>query len=61
MEKLRSLPEKEYNAYKSPNLVKDVPEAFKKWVKTNAKKLNKARKSNKLSYFVKDNLKAVVL
>lgn len=59
MEKLRSLPEKEYNAYKSPNLVKDVPEAFKKWVKTNAKKLNKARKSNKLSYFVKDNLKAV--
>lgn len=54
---LRSMNEKDYYAYKSPNLVKDMPTAFKKWVKRNAKKLNEARDNGKLPYFVRDNEK----
>lgn len=56
---LRSLPEKEYRAYKSPNLVPNVPEKFSKWCERNADKLDLARKNGKLSYFVRDNMKAV--
>lgn len=56
---LRSLPEKEYRAYKSPNLVPNVPEKFSKWCERNADKLNLARENGKLPYFVKDNMKAV--
>lgn len=56
---LRSMNEKDYYAYKSPNLVKETPTAFKKWVKSNDKKLNEARDNNKLPYFVKDNEKVV--
>lgn len=56
---LRSLPEKEYRAYKSPNLVPNVPQKFSKWCERNADKLNLARENGKLPYFVKDNMKAV--
>lgn len=56
---LRSLPEKEYRAYKSPNLVPNVPEKFSKWCERNADRLNLARENGKLPYFVRDNMKAV--
>lgn len=56
---LRSMSEKDYYAYKSPNLVEDTPTAFKKWVKSNAKKLSEARDNGKLPYFVRDNEKVV--
>lgn len=56
---LRSLPEKEYKAYKSPNLVQNVPEKFSKWCERNAKKLALAREKGKLPYFVKDNERVV--
>lgn len=52
---LRSMNEKDYYAYKSSNLVKETPTAFKKWVKNNAKKLSEARNNGKLPYFVRDN------
>lgn len=56
---LRSLPEKKYRAYKSPNLVPNVPEKFSKWCERNADKLNLARENGKLPYFVRDNQKVV--
>lgn len=56
---LRSLPEKDYRAYKSPNLVPNVPEKFSKWCERNADKLDLARENGKLPYFVKDNQKVV--
>lgn len=56
---LRSLPEKEYKAYKSPNLVQNVPEKFSIWCEHNAKKLDLAREKGKLPYFVKDNERVV--
>lgn len=56
---LRSLPEKEYKAYKSPNLVQNVPEKFSKWCERNANKLDLAREKGKLPYFVKDNERVV--
>lgn len=56
---LRSLPEKDYRAYKSPNLVPNVPEKFSKWCERNADKLNLARENGKLPYFVMDNMKTV--
>lgn len=56
---LRSLPEKEYRAYKSPNLVTNVPEKFSKWCERNAEKLDLARENGKLPYFVRDNQKVV--
>lgn len=56
---LRSLPEKEYRAYKSPNLVPNVPENFSKWCERNADKLDLARENGKLPYFVRDNQKVV--
>lgn len=56
---LRSLPEKEYRAYKSPNLVPNVPEKFSKWCERNADRLDLARENGKLPYFVKDNQKVV--
>lgn len=56
---LRSLPEKKYRAYKSPNLVPNVPEEFSKWCERNADKLNLARENGKLPYFVRDNQKVV--
>lgn len=56
---LRSLPEKEYRAYKSPDLVPNVPEKFSKWCERNADKLNLARENGKLPYFVRDNQKVV--
>nr|DAH55572.1 MAG TPA: Papain fold toxin 1, glutamine deamidase [Caudoviricetes sp.] len=58
-EYLRSLPEKEYRAYKSPNLVPNVPEKFSKWCERNADKLNLARENGKLPYFVRDNQEVV--
>lgn len=57
--KLRSMNEKDYYAYKSPNLVKDTPAAFKKWVKRNDKKISEARDNGRLPYFVKDNIETV--
>lgn len=56
---LRSMSAKEYNAYKSPNNIKNVPKKFKKWCEKNEEKLTKARKANKLPYFVRDNEKLV--
>lgn len=56
---LRSLPEKEYRAYKSPDLVPNVPKKFSKWCERNADKLDLARENGKLPYFVKDNQKVV--
>ena len=56
---LRSLPEKKYRAYKSPNLVPNVPEKFSKWCERNADKLDLARENGKLPYFVRDNQKVV--
>lgn len=56
---LRSLPEKEYRAYKSPNLVPNVPEKFSKWCERNADRLDLARENGKLPYFVRDNQKVV--
>lgn len=56
---LRSLPEKEYKAYKSPNLIQNVPEKFSKWCERNSKKLDLAREKGKLPYFVKDNERVV--
>lgn len=56
---LRSLPEKEYRAYKSPNLVPNVPEKFYKWCERNADKLDLARENGKLPYFVRDNQKVI--
>lgn len=57
--KLRKMPKEEYEAYQSPNLVKNVPSAFSEWCKRNKKKLNVARDNDKLPYFVRDNMKAV--
>lgn len=57
--KLRKMPKEEYEAYQSPNLVKNVPSAFSEWCKRNKKKLNVARDNDKLPYFVKDNQKVV--
>jgi hypothetical protein len=57
--KLRKMPKEEYEAYQSPNLVQNVPDKFSKWCERNAKKLDLARKSGKLPYFVKDNQKVV--
>lgn len=56
---LRSLSEKEYRAYKSPNLVPNVPEKFSKWCERNADRLDLARENGKLPYFVRDNQKVV--
>ena len=56
---LRSLPEKEYRAYKSPTLVPNVPEKFSKWCERNADRLDLARENGKLPYFVRDNQKVV--
>ena len=53
------MPKEEYKAYQSPNLVRNVPDKFSKWCERNAKKLDLARKSGKLPYFVKDNQKVV--
>lgn len=39
----------------SVNEVKDVPDAFKKWVLENNPKIEKAQKRNTLPYFLKDN------
>ena len=57
--KLRKMPKEEYEAYQSPNLVKNVPSAFSEWCKRNKKKLKVARDNDKLPYFVRDNIKAV--
>ena len=57
--KLRKLPKDEYDAYQSPNLIKDVPNKFSEWCKRNEKKLKVARKNDKLPYFVRDNEKVV--
>ena len=56
---LRFLPEKEYRAYKSQNLVPNVPEKFSKWCERNADRLDLARENGKLPYFVRDNQKVV--
>lgn len=56
---LRSLPEKEYRAYKSPNLVPNAPDKFSKWCERNADKLDLARENGTLPYFVRDNQKVV--
>ena len=56
---LRSLPADEYAKYKSPNRIKEYPDAFKKWCEDNKKKLTKAREEKKLPYFVRNNEKAV--
>lgn len=39
----------------SINEVKDVPDAFKKWVLENHQKIEKAQKRNTLPYFLRDN------
>lgn len=57
--KLRKMPKEEYEAYKSPNLIKGVPSAFSEWCKRNEDKLKVARKNDKLPYFVRDNEKVV--
>jgi hypothetical protein len=57
--KLRKMPKEEYEAYQSPNLVKNVPSAFSEWCERNKKKLKVARDNDKLPYFVKDNKKVV--
>jgi|GEM_PF-1105289 len=57
--KLRKMPKEEYEAYQSPNLVKNVPSAFSEWCERNKKKLKVARDNDKLPYFVKDNQKVV--
>lgn len=44
---------------KPPNLVQNVPDKFSKWCERNAKKLDLARKNEKLPYFVRDNMKTV--
>lgn len=56
---LRSLTDKEYRKYQSPNRIKELPDAFKKWCEANKKKLTKAREDGKLPYFVKNNEKMV--
>ena len=57
--KLRKMPKEEYEAYQSPNLVKNVPSAFSEWCERNKKKLKVARDNDKLPYFVRDNEKVV--
>lgn len=57
--KLRAMSDEDYKKYQSPNLVKNVPEKFKKWCDTNKDKLNAAREKGKLPYFVRDNEKVV--
>ena len=57
--KLRKLPKEEYEAYQSPNLIKDVPSKFSEWCKRNEDKLKVARDNDKLPYFVRDNEKVV--
>lgn len=57
--KLRSMSTEEYNAYKSPNNIKNVPQGFKTWCEKHKEKLTDARKANKLPYFVRDNEKVV--
>ena len=57
--KLRKMPKEKYEAYQSPNLVKNVPSAFSEWCERNKKKLNVARDNDKQPYFVKDNQKVV--
>lgn len=42
---------------KSVNEVKDVPDAFKKWVDDNSSRISKAKKKGTLPYFLKDNKK----
>lgn len=53
------MPKEEYEAYQSPNLVKNVPSAFSEWCERNKKKLKVARDNDKLPYFVRDNEKVV--
>lgn len=53
--KLRAMSEDEYKRYVSPNKIKGFPSVFNKWCRDNKEKLNKARKNNKLPYFVKEN------
>ena len=53
--KLRAMSEDEYKRYVSPNKIKGFPSVFNKWCRDNEEKLNKARKNNKLPYFVKEN------
>ncbi len=43
----------------SVNEVKDVPEAFKQWVGTNAYRIEEAKKRGTLPYFVRDNKKRI--
>lgn len=57
--KLRKLPKEEYEAYQSPNLIKDVPSKFSEWCKRNEDKLKVARDNDKLPYFVRDNERVV--
>lgn len=53
------MPKEEYEAYQSPNLVKNVPSAFSEWCERNKKKLKVARDNDKRPYFVRDNEKVV--
>lgn len=57
--RLRKLPKEEYEAYQSPNLIKDVPSKFSEWCKRNEDKLKVARDNDKLPYFVRDNERVV--
>lgn len=43
----------------SVNEVKDVPDAFKQWVGTNAYRIEEAKKRGTLPYFVRDNQKLI--
>lgn len=43
----------------SVNEVKDVPDAFKQWVGTNAYRIEESKKRGTLPYFIRDNQKAV--
>jgi hypothetical protein len=43
----------------SVNEIKDVPDNFKKWVKENSDRIEKAEKRGTLPYFIKDNQKII--
>lgn len=55
MRKIQSLPEEEYAAYQSPNLITQMPQEFQSYIETNRSRIMDADDRGTLPYWVRDN------
>lgn len=55
MREIQSLPEEEYAAYQSPNLITQMPQAFQSYIETNRSRIMDADDRGTLPYWVRDN------